>query len=404
MPSRTAVIGADIGGTKITCGAVEVGREDFRARVVISHDIATPREPPAAFYDTVADALRRILDEAQREGLRVLPPVAVAQPGRFLPDGALAPGTTPNLGTAPGQFDGVRPAQELERRLCVPVIAENDAVAQMRFGLDLLLADPAVRSDLLGETVVYLGPGTGLGGGVARVSRDGEVTTITDGHLFDMQLPGYGDGTLTAEEVFTGGAIARDVAESNSRCSIPIQPARAGTLDRLLTSCEGLAVPAGRQAEPRAEAARIADRYGEILALLIQAIHAGRMTKVRLETLRDGRLIRHVDEPDRAWSAADRAAVRGVRRFVFGGFVGCSRGLGGRIRTRALEVLRQRGPADVHIFQIPTASAQAGLLRAVLSATARLPVGMAAWRQARRARRLKKSRRAGPRAREVIVS
>lgn len=356
------MVGVDIGGTKIKLGAVEVRREAPRVRVVISREIATPREPPATLYDVVADAVRRVNEEAQRKGLCVLPPVAVAHPGRFLPGGALARGTTPNLGTAPGQFDGWRPAEELERRLAVSVVAENDAVAQMRFGLEVLLADPAVRSHLLGETVVYLGPGTGMGGGVARVGRGGDVTTITDGHLFDMQLPGYRDGTLTAEELFTGPAIARDVTERNAHHAVPIHPAHAGELDRLLTSAEG-------PKALRAEAARIADRYGEILALLIQAIHAGRVTKVRLETPADGRLIRHVDEPDRAWSADDRAAVRGVRRFVFGGFVGCSRGLGGRIRTRALEALHQRGLADVRIFQVPVDSAEAGLLGVALGAT-----------------------------------
>lgn len=352
------VIGVDIGGTKIKAGAIEVGPAGIDNRVVVSHEIATPRLTPAPFYDAVADLVRLVRAEAVQAHCALLPLVALAHPGRLLCDGTLARGTTPNLGTAPDQFDGLHPAQELERRVSGQVFAENDAVAQMRFGLDVLLRDQTTRPHLLGQIVVYLGPGTGMGGGVARVSHQGEVTTVTDGHFFDLQVPGYGEGTLTAEEVFTGPAIARAIIQRNPALSRPIHPATAGQLDHLLVGADG-------SAEHRAEAQRIADAHGEILARLIAAIHADEIRKVRLETTRDGRLLRHVDEPDRVWSASDRAAVRGVRRVILGGFVGCSVGLGGRIRRRALDVLRQRGLAEVMIFQVPSTSADAGLLGVV---------------------------------------
>ena len=358
MHRETVVIGVDIGGTKIKAGAVEMGPGHVSARVVVSKEIATPRMPPAAFYDAVAALVRDVRTKAEAAGRVILPLVAVAHPGRFLSDGVLARGTTPNLGRAPGEFDGWCPARELGHRLSGTVIAENDAVAQMRFGVDALLGDSAIRPHLLGETLVYLGPGTGMGGGVARVSSRGEVTIVTDGHFFDMQLPGYGGGTLRAEEVFTGPAIARDIERRNTRLSSPIEPATAGEIDRLLMSSEG-------SAEHRAEAGRIADAHGEILACLMTAIHAGQITKVRLETARDGHVVRHLDEPDRAWSANDRALVRGASRFILGGSVGCSAGLGGRLRRRALEVLRQRGLDKITIFQIPVVSADAGLLGAV---------------------------------------
>lgn len=358
MARQTVVIGVDIGGTKIKAGAVEVGPDDLGTRIIESKEIPTPRLPPPAFYDAIARLVRDLGAMVERGGWGVLPCVAVAHPGRFLPGGVLARGTTPNLGSAPGQFDGLHPAHELERRLAATVLAENDAVAQMRFGIAALLRDRAIRPDLLGETVVYLGPGTGMGGGVARVSPRGEVTTVTDGHFFDMQVPACGDGTLTTEEIFTGPAIARDVTRRNARLAVPIQPATAGRIDQLLTGSAG-------SAEHRAEAAHVADAHGDILALLIATIHAGEITKVRLETAPDGRVIRHVDEADRAWSEQDRIAVRGARRFLFGGFVGCSVGLGGRIRRRALEVLRERGLEEMLILQVPRASADAGLLGVV---------------------------------------
>ena len=349
------VIGIDIGGTKVHLGAVVLSQGIQPDAIVLARQIPTPRTDPAAFYDALAAAVRELQQSLTQQGRTPLPALAVAHPGRFLPDGTLARGTTPNLGLRPNQFDGCAPARELERRLGLRVIAENDAVAQMRYGIHELLRDPAAGPRLLGETVVYLGPGTGMGGGVARVGRGGDVTPVTDGHLFDLLLPGYGGEALTAEELFTGPAIARRVAEANRTLSPPIEPARGGTLDELLGDPQ--APPAHRRV-----AEEFAAYYGQMLAALIETIRAGRITKVRLETDGQGRVARHVDEPDRAWSEADRAIVRGARRIVFGGFLGCSRHLGARVRATALELLRQRQAADVEIFQIPSESGDAGLL------------------------------------------
>ena len=357
-------IGVDIGGTKVKAGAVRGEADALDARLAASAQIDTPRLPPDPFYDQLAALIRGVQSQAEAAGATVCPVVAVAHPGRFLADGTLARGTTPNLGTAPNQFDGIAPARELERRLGVSVVAENDAVAQMRFGLALLVRDPAVRPRLTGQTVVYLGPGTGMGGGVAQVGADGQVTPVTDGHLFDLQVAGIGDGTLTAEELFTGPAIAQAVEEANRTLAVPVLPARAGQLDLLLQRCQ-TPFKAGKVSDTIRVAEQIADWQGEILAAIIQTVHEGRIRKARLERLPDGRVLRHVDEPDRAWRAADQRLVRGTARYVLGGFVGTSRGLGGRIRQRALERLAARGRSGIEIFQIPRDAADAGLLGAV---------------------------------------
>ncbi|OGX39269.1 MAG: hypothetical protein A3C53_01925 [Omnitrophica WOR_2 bacterium RIFCSPHIGHO2_02_FULL_68_15] len=355
---QPALVGVDIGGTKIKAGAVAVGPDGAARHVAAADRIPTPAAAPGPFYDAVASLIRQVQTRAADAGCAVLPIVAVAHPGRFLPDGRLARGTTPNLGTSPNQFDGLSPAQELERRLPVRVFACNDAVAQMRFGLEVVLRDPTLRPALVGQTVVYLGPGTGMGGGVALVSQDGAVEPTTDGHFFDLQVVAYGDGTLTAEELLTGPAIARAVAQANTGLTAPIQPPRAGGLDELLRS------PTARP-EHRACAQQIAGEFGERLAGLIETIARGTIRKVRVERAADGALIRRVDEPDRAWSAADQALVRGCRRFLLGGFVGSSAGLGASIRDQALARLRRRGLPEVQIIQVPLDSDDAGLLGAV---------------------------------------
>ena len=361
MTRATLLIGLDIGGTKTKAGAVAIGSGALDAgRIVAAEQMPTPPEPVGRFYDAMAELVRRVRARLGEADGVLLPLVGVAHPGRFLPDGTLARGTTPNLGQVPHQFDGVSPSQELAARLVMRVFAENDAVAQMRFGLDALLRDPRIHPRLVGQTVVYLGPGTVMGGGVARVSADGVVQPVTDGHFFDLQVPGWGDGTLTAEELFTGSAVARRIAQANVTLPEPILPARGERLTELLAD--------PRAPESQRELARtIADEEGDILARLIETIHAGTIVKVRLERAPDGAVIRHVDEPDRVWSHEDRDVVRGATRFMLGGSVGIDPVRGGHIRRRALELLRKRGYGAIDIFQIPVASADAGLLGSVLA-------------------------------------
>lgn len=355
------VTGVDIGGTKVKVGAIEVIGGRVSDHVVASRQMPTARVRPAPFYDAVAALIRTVWEDVSPLGWSVLPLIGVAHPGRLLADGTLARGTTPNLGAVAEDFDGLHPAQELSARLSARVCASNDAVAQMRYGLERLLRDPALRPCVVGRTVVYLGPGTGMGGGVALVGAQGEVDVATDGQLFDLQVQTYGDGTRIAEELFTGPAVARLIGEANRHLDPPIDPPTPERLGELLSSGpEPLALHV-------AAARRIAQAQGEVLAAIIRQIHGGRIIKVRLDPQPDGAVVRHVDEPDRAWPSADQAAVRGAERFLFGGSIGASPTLGRLIRMQALEELERHRLENVKIFQLPGVSADAGLLGAASS-------------------------------------
>ncbi len=353
-------IGVDVGGTKIQAGVVGISDAPPHASAILHRlRLSTPAAAPAAFYDAIAELICQLQARLAREGWAHRSIIGVAHPGRFLPDGRAARGTVPNLGEWPGQFDEICPAKELERRVGWRVVVENDAVAQMRSGLQWLLDDPAARPALLGQTVVYVGPGTGMGGGAARVAPDGAVTPITDGQLFDLQLVGYGEGRTTAEEVLTGPAIARQVAAANRQLAVPIHPANAEQVGRLLEDPHALP-------EHRTAARRIADQAGEMLGRIVALLHAGQVHKIRLERT-EGGVVRHLDEPDRRWSEADCAVVRGVRRVVLGGSVGSNPILGAHLTRRALEWLAGQGLTGVQILQVPGVSADAGLLGAVLA-------------------------------------
>ncbi|MBI3009480.1 MAG: ROK family protein [Candidatus Omnitrophica bacterium] len=328
------------------------------AHILLSQQETTPRLSPPEFYDALALLLRGIQQRVVSQGLSLEKIAAIAHPGRFLADGTLASGTTPNLGQAFGEFDGLSPADELKQRLGCRVFVENDAVSQMRFGLDILLRDPAVRPSLLGQTIVYLGIGTGLGAGVSQVQANGKITVVTDGHLFDMCVPGYGQGDKIAEELLTGPAIAGRIKEANLSLSAPINPPTPERISTLIT--DATALPQHQQV-----AHQIAEMEGDILAAIIEAIHAGEIKKVRLEPQPGGPFLRHLDEPDRAWSFTDRLIVKGASRFILGGSVGSNSILGAAIQKQALLGLRQRGLEKIKIFQIPANSADAGLLGVV---------------------------------------
>ena len=356
-PAAQFVIGIDIGGTKVKAGAVDVHASfspAVSAQLFGARQMPTPRLSPPAFYDAIARLIDEIRRDATQQRVLLLPIVSVAHPGRFLPDGRLARSTTPNLGVRPNEFDSIHPAEELRRRVGGIVHAENDAMAQMRFGLDCLLRDSAVRTRLLGETVVYLGPGTGMGGGVAQVDQNGRVRVVTDGHLFDLEVHGYGNGTLTAEELFTGPAITKVVAQANRSLRVPIEPPRAGSLSLLMED------PKASQ-EHLAAAQRVVQQEAEILSALVETIRSGVIVKARLEARSDGTVARHRDEPDRAWPLEDQQLVRGARRFILGGFVGTNPVFGTAVRHGALDLLRSRGQEEVELIQIPVDSADAGI-------------------------------------------
>ena len=95
------VIGVDIGGTKIKGGAVEVSPAGRLQRIVMARQINTPRADPAAFYDAVAALVEALRADAAGHKSAIAPLVGVAHPGRFLPDGALARGTTPKCAASP---------------------------------------------------------------------------------------------------------------------------------------------------------------------------------------------------------------------------------------------------------------------------------------------------------------
>jgi hypothetical protein len=386
--AEAAVTLVDIGGTKELILVVGVDKKGglLADEVYARKEIPTPVGKVDFHYDQSVAAVRQVQEAAGRQ-IKILPLVCVGTPGRMV-DGVIQPGSAANLGDMPHDFDGINPQEELQRRLGGRVSVVNDAIAQMGFGLEALF-EAGLADRLRNRKVCYVGPGTGLGGGFSKVGGDLSLDIYTDGHIYDILIPGY-DGKVSfkfecdgdsysaqlpgdsakAEDVFSGRAM-RQMA-----CAIDRELLQAGKEPMFLPLVEGASLK-----KALAELKLAAKGYGQLssdekLRLLAhdndrspvearflrervlqsQSSDAGVLrakdTAQKLfefEGLMFGKLIERIYlgevvkySPQAQWPPADREKVKGTRDYIIGGSVG-TRGEGGRmIQKKALEYLAER--------------------------------------------------------------
>ncbi len=231
---RTAVIGVDVGGTKIHAVGMEA-QKGPQPLVLFSKQIAAERATPTVFCDRLAHFIQDLINDGRSRGYVLDSHIGLGMPGRYVldPQGGrvVAPGTAPNLGRTAHDFDGLDPAHELSRRLpeCSFSI-HNDAVAQMRYALELLLRNEKTTEGLRGQRICYLGPGTGLGGGFAKIRSDGPVDIRTDGHVFDIvvepsgvTLPVEGGGhRMEIHRLGTAEELVSDFDPNSVNCPLAL--------------------------------------------------------------------------------------------------------------------------------------------------------------------------------------
>jgi len=369
-----AVTLVDVGGTKEKALLVGVDREGGLLReVVLASEEAPTLKGLKQHYDGMAELIRKVQSNAGPE-VKILPAVCVGTPGRLV-GGVIQPGSAQNLGAGKHEFDGVKPAEELERRLKVKAYVGNDAVAQMGAALNILLGTPETAAKIKARTVAYIGPGTGLGGGFARVDGKGNIGFMTDGHIYDLLVPGYEtknefrfhvDGreltarlpeeTLKAEDLLSGRAV-RQIA-----CALDRAAVKAGLEPVFLPNLPGMEKalpeewehlldhnnskpPVGDMAKyiavnilesdsknarrARRAAEQIAGFEGLMLGRVVEALHLGRISKFSSQA---------------QWPAADKEAVKGVKDFILGGSMLTRGVMGGIALERAASYLKSRFP------------------------------------------------------------
>ena len=158
-----AILGVDIGGTNIRCGAVTLktnrSRQATRAKMIFPEHWRHADEPSRTeAINQLIEMLQRVVRKCKRKGLRVAPFIGVGCPGRVRPDGTIDRGAH----TLPGTWESEKfnlPALLAEK---VPilkkqetiVVMHNDAVVQ---GLSQV---PSMRKE---RDWAVLTIGTGLG-------------------------------------------------------------------------------------------------------------------------------------------------------------------------------------------------------------------------------------------------
>lgn len=145
-------IGVDVGGTNLRVGVVGGQAVQWESRYHADFSGMCRDNPPAQALEKIVDALAEAIGLARREHPDVAA-VGIGFPG-FIDPASGVVSLSPNL---PG-LSNVDIASPLSRRLGLPVRLENDALAAA-YG-EYLLAEEKP------ESLVYLGLGTGVGGGL----------------------------------------------------------------------------------------------------------------------------------------------------------------------------------------------------------------------------------------------
>ncbi|MGA0606897.1 ROK family protein [Phenylobacterium sp. VNQ135] len=223
--------GVDFGGTKIEAAAL-----DGDGRVVARVRSPTPRD-----YDQALDAVRALVDEAERRAGVPADRVGVGGPGSVSP----VSGLIRNANST--QLNGRPFADDLTRALGRPVRYANDA--------NCLALSEATDGAGAGSDVVFAAIlGTGCGGGVAIGGRPIIGRNAVAGEWGHMPLPWPRPDELPAPECWCG---------------------RRGCLE-LWISGSGLARDAGVAAEQAVQDAAALDRYvdrlGRGLAVIVDLL------------------------------------------------------------------------------------------------------------------------------------
>lgn len=188
-------VGVDLGGTHMQIGVVNaaceiIGRSGTKTEA---------SRGPAAILDTIAEHVRIALNRA---GMKRADAIGLAAPGAIDPEQGIVL-NAPNL-----KWDDLRAADELARRLDMPVVLDNDVnaavFAEQRMGAG------AGCPDLMGVWI-----GTGVGGGLVlrgEVYHGLRRTAGEIGHvIIDPENP---QGRIELEHQSSRTAIARDICEA----------------------------------------------------------------------------------------------------------------------------------------------------------------------------------------------
>ena len=208
MSGDSTAIGIDVGGTKIAGGVVDV-----RGRILVEYQVESPATDVEAIEDSIAELVGRLRAEHDAAS------VGVGAAG-YVDQHRATVLFAPNIAWRDVDLKG-----ELEERIDLPVVVENDANAaawgEFAFGAGKDI------DDLLMLTI-----GTGVGGGIVKdgelyrgafgiAAEVGHLRVVPGGRICGCGnrgcLEAYGSGSalvkIAKEEIAEGSLLARNLVD-----------------------------------------------------------------------------------------------------------------------------------------------------------------------------------------------
>lgn len=336
MPTEGKLhLGVDLGGTKVLIGAAaEVPIQG--KQLVLQQQFATFPDGLAqtpeirdALIEKIAASISDAIEEATSKGYTVSSKIGFGSPG-LITEGRIQKGTVEQMGPAFEDFNiGAALNNALAKRSPgYTIVVKNDGLAQLGYGIhQILKSGVANASSMSGKTIAYVGPGSSLGGGFAKVRADEDGVDLdflnNDGHIFDILI----DGEL-AHHKFSGLFFKREGKR------------RFGKEVSGKDVAEKLDDPQYRS---------LAEEAGTNMGKIIEAIHLGKINKPK---------------EHRQWSPAEAAEITGTDIFVIGGSIGTQGEMGKIVQSAARSYLQQKNLGHLKILPIQGSSADAGLIGA----------------------------------------
>ncbi len=173
------VVGLDLGGTKIAGGVI-----DAAGHLTVHREVPTPAQEGAeAVLEAAASLVETLVREARAEGILV-EGLGVGSAG-VIDAGS---GVVISATDAIRAWAGTRLTEELTERTTLPTTAMNDVHAHA-------LGESWLGAGADAESILFIGMGTGVGGGFVVRGESLEGATHTAGHVGHIASPlAYDDG------------------------------------------------------------------------------------------------------------------------------------------------------------------------------------------------------------------
>jgi len=207
-------IALDVGGTTTTLGFIHEDNQTIDYAVTVDTEPGLEKFP---FF--LRNLVKKHVKLAGEDRILTRPMLYVGLPGNFEPGSDIRPsfGSARQLILKNEEFQTESITDWLMQHFPkgMGLFGVNDALAQAVGAMRAQWCD-----DFKGKVMVYLGPGTGLGGAILKLGDDPNTfEVITDGHLYDICVTIRGQKCM-AEDVLSGrgifeqsGVVAKDLSE-----------------------------------------------------------------------------------------------------------------------------------------------------------------------------------------------